>query len=154
MNGNPSERRYEKAAIVRTLLINRAGHFLERLVVTQREELRVKAGHVAQRGRQQRHRRGVGRNVLELVLHALVQQLVERQPLAEPVQFVLLGKPAENQQPGRLDEIGMVGELLDGNAAIAEDSLVPVDERDRALADGRIGQRRVIGGQSGGVAQP
>ena len=92
--------------------------------------------------------------MLELVLHALVQQFVPRQPLAEPIQFILLGKPAENQQPGRLDEIGMVGELLDGNAAIAEDSLVPVDEGDRTFADGRIRQRRVIGGQSGGIPQP
>ena len=130
------------------------GQFLERLLVTQREELGVKAGHVAQRRREQSHRWGVGGNVLELVLHALVQQLVQRQPLAESIQFVLLGQPAENQQPGSLDKIGMVGELLDGNAAIAEDSLVPVDERDRTFADGRVRQRRVIGGQSGGVAEP
>ena len=130
------------------------GRLLERLVVVQGQELRVEAGQVAQRGRQEGHRRGVGRDVLELVLHALVQQLVARQPLAEPVQFVLLGQPAENQQPGRLDEIGMVGELLDGDAAIAEDALLAVDEGDRALADGRIGQRRVVGGQAGCIAEP
>ena len=129
------------------------GDFLERLVVAQREELRIETGHVAQRRREQGHRRGVGGDVLELVLHALVQQLVPRQPLAEPVQFVLLGQSAENQQPGSLDEVGMFGELLDGDAAIAEDPLVPVDERDRALADGRVRQRRVVGGQSGGVAK-
>ena len=91
--------------------------------------------------------------MLELVRHRLVQQFVQRQPPAEPIQFVLLRQSAEDQQPSSLDEVGVFGELFDGNAAIAKQALLLIDESNGTLADGRIGQRRVIGGQSGGIAK-
>ena len=59
------------------------GRLLQRLLVLDGEELLVETGQVAQRGRKDGHRRGVGRDVLELVLHALVQQLVVGQQAAE-----------------------------------------------------------------------
>ena len=116
------------------------GGFLERLVVFQGEELLVMAGQVAQGGREDGHRRGIRRNVLELVLQALVQQLVGRQKSAEPLEFVGVRQPPEDQQPGRLDEIGLVGELLDRDAPVAKYALVAVEEGDRAATDARIAQ--------------
>ena len=61
----------------------------------------------------------------------------------------LLGQAAEDQQPGHLDEIRLLGELLDGNPPIAEDALVAVDKGDAALADAGIAQRGVVGNQAG-----
>ena len=113
----------------------------------------MEAGQVAQHGREDGHRRGVGRNVLELVLHALVQQFVGGQQIAEPGQLVALRQPPEDQQPGRLDEVGLGGELLDGDAAVAEDALLAVDEGDGAAAGAGVAQRRVVGDQAGLVAE-
>ncbi len=72
---------------------------------------------------------------------------------AELVEFLLAGQATEDQQPGDLDEIGVLGELLDGNPSIAENALVPVDEGDSALADAGIAQRGVVGNQAGLVAE-
>ena len=127
---------------MRTLLISRAAASSNDSVSSKRQELRMEAGQVAQRGREHGHRRGVGRDVLELVLQALVQQLVGGQHAAETVQLVLAGQPAEDQQPGGLDEVGPVGELLDGDPAVAEDALVAVDEGDGALANRRVATAR------------
>ena len=64
------------------------GDLFQRAFVLQGEKLLVVAGQVAQRGREDGHRRGVGRNVIELVLHALVQQFVGGQQLAEAIEFL------------------------------------------------------------------
>jgi hypothetical protein len=61
------------------------------------------------------------------------------------VQFLLAGQLAFTEQPGHFQEAGLVRQLLDRVAAIAEDSLVAVDEGDRAAAGGGIHERRVIG---------
>ena len=129
------------------------GRFLQRFLGLQGEELLVVAGQVAQRGGKNGHRRRVQRNVLVLVLHALVQQLVGRQETAEPLEFVRPRQPPEDQQPRHLDEVRLVGELLDGDAAVAENALFAVDEGDRAAADAGIAQRRVVGDQARLVAQ-
>ena len=41
---------------------------------------------------------------------------------------------AADQQVGHLDEVALLGQLLDRDAAVAEDALLAVDERDRARA--------------------
>ena len=138
---------------MRTLLISRAAASSSDSSRLQGEELLVVAGQVAQGGREDGHRRRVQRNVLELVLHALVQQLVGRQETAEPLEFVRTRQPPEDQQPRHLDEVGLVDELLDGDAAVTEDAVFAVDERDRAAADARIAQGRVVGDQARLVAE-
>ena len=130
------------------------GSLLQRRVAVQGDQFLMETGQIAQRRGKDGHRRGVRLNVLILVLLAFVQQLIPRQPRAEAVQLLLAGQPAENQQPGDLDEIGLLGELLDGDAPIAKDALLPVDEGDGALADAGVSQRGVIGDQAGLLSQP
>ena len=48
------------------------------------------------------------------------------------------------QQPRDLEERRLLGELLDRIAAIAQDALVAVDERDRALARRRVHERGIV----------
>ena len=129
------------------------GRLFQRFFVLQGQQFLMIAGQVAQRGREDGHGRGVGRDVLELVLHPLVQQLVGGQQVAEPGQLLPLRLPPENQHPRHLDEAGLGGELLDGDAAIAEDALLAVDEGDGAAADARVAQGRVVGDQAGLIAQ-
>ena len=61
--------------MVRTLLISRAAASRNWLVVLQLEELRVEAGQRVDHGREDGHGRRVRGEALEVVLHALVQQL-------------------------------------------------------------------------------
>ena len=110
---------------------------------------RVEAGQGVDHRREHRHRRGVDGEALEVVLERLVQRGVARQPLAEPVELGLVGQPAEDQEPGGLDEGGVLGELLDGDAAVAEDALLAVDEGDRARAGAGVAEAGVEGDQAG-----
>ena len=50
-----------------------------------------------------------------------------------------------DQQVGDLEEVGLLGQLLDGVAAVLEDALLAVDEGDRALARGGVDEAGVVG---------
>jgi hypothetical protein len=58
-----------------------------------------------------------------------------------------------DQEPRHLEERAAVGQLLDRIAAIAQDPRLTVDEGDGALARAGIGVTRVVGDESGLVAQ-
>ena len=62
------------------------------------------------------------------------------QALVEAVELGAAGQPAVDQQPGDLNEGRALGELLDGDAAIAEDALLAVDVGDGALAGAGIAE--------------
>ena len=79
------------------------------------------------------------------MLHAFVQQLVGREQLAEAIEFLAARQAAEDQHPGRLDEVRLGGELIDGDSPVAEDALFAVDVRDGALADAGVSQGRIVG---------
>ena len=66
--------------MVRTLLISRAAASSSELSSSRASNSWWKQARLLKRGREDRHRRGVGLDVLELVLLAFVQQLVARQP--------------------------------------------------------------------------
>ena len=55
---------------------------------------------------------------------------------------------AAQEQPRHLEEALALGELFDRVAAIAQDALVAVDERDGAAAVRRVHERRVVGHQT------
>jgi hypothetical protein len=55
------------------------------------------------------------------------------------------GQLTVQQERRRLEERRVLGELLDGVAAVLEDALVAVDERDAARGGRRVHERRVIG---------
>src|SRR6185437_8518054 len=54
-----------------------------------------------------------------------------------------------DQQVGRLDEGGLLGELLDRVAAVAQDARVTVDVGDGGLARGRVDEADVEGDVAG-----
>ena len=77
----------------------------------------------------------VGREALEVVLHVLVQIIsfwVSRSE--KPPQLRAARQVAVDEQIGRLDKGRVLRQFLDRNAPIAQDALLPIDERDRAGA--------------------
>ena len=56
-----------------------------------------------------------------------------------------VGQLAEQDQVGGLEEVAVLGQLLDRVAAIEQDALVAVDVGDPALARRRVHERRVVG---------
>src|SRR5438874_423688 len=75
-------------------------------------------------------------------LHELLDVLVEhrvQRDLARPrLQLRLGGELAEKNQVGGFEVVAVLGQLLDRIAAIEEDPLVAVDERDGAPAVRRV----------------
>src|SRR6185295_3204715 len=88
--------------------------------------------------------------------HELLDVLVHHRVVRDAVDPGLLLGPgrqlALQEQVGRLQERALLRELLDRVAAVVEDALVPVDERDAALAGGGVGESRVVGHETGVVA--
>src|SRR5271157_2604533 len=78
-----------------------------------------------------------------MVLERLVQRRVIGQPIPEMLEFVARGKPAADKQKRRLRERRMLSDLLDWNAAIAEDALLTVNKRDLARAGARVAVSRI-----------
>src|SRR5690606_28816415 len=79
--------------------------------------------------------------------HVLVNQRVHRDLVRPLVQLLLAGEVAEEDQERRLEIRALLCELLDGDAAVAEDALVAVDEGDRAPRRRRVHVRGVVAEQ-------
>ena len=78
------------------------------------------------------HRMGVARKTSKQGLHALVQQRVPTDVGAEILELVGRGQLAVDQQVGRLAEVALFGDLLNGVAPIAEHARLAVEIADRA----------------------
>ena len=115
----------------------RGGH-LELLGGVDREVRQVVGLQRVDHRRQDRHRVRGRREAREVATHRLGQSRVLPEQLAEPVALLLGGQLAPDEQLSRLDERAVLGEILDGVAAVAEDALVTVDERDARLARARV----------------
>src|SRR5258705_5886444 len=74
------------------------------------------------------------RKALEVVSHALVQQFVLGEEIGEAPQFRAVGQFAPDQKMSDLDKARFLRQFLDGYAPIPQNALLPVDERDLALA--------------------
>ena len=96
---------------------------------------------------------GVGREALEMELHVLVQQLVLGQQIRKTPQLGAVGQLAHDDQVGHLDEGGFLRQFLDGNAAVAQDALLAVDERDLAATRAGVAVAVVQRDVAGLVAQ-
>ena len=106
--------------------------------------VRVEGREGADRAEQHPHRvRVVAEALQELVdvrVHVGVHPDVVR-----PLRELALGRElALEQEVGRLQEPGLLGDLLDRIAAVAEDAGVAVDVGDRAAARCRVQERRVV----------
>jgi len=113
----------------------------ERVLVVRRQRRNAGGEH--------RHRVRVVRQRIEEAAQVLVQQGVTTDAGVELVEFTRAGQLAVNEQPGRLEEARVLGDLLDRVAAIAEDALLAVDEGDRRAGGRRVDEPRVERGEPG-----
>ena len=113
----------------------------EIVVIIQLQKLRVEARQVVHGRGQKRHGRRRRRDVIEVKPHGLGQQLVLGQLAAEILAFIQRRQGAGQQQVRHLDEARFVrDELLDRDAAVAQDPFFAVDVRDGAFTNGRTRQ--------------
>ena len=100
-----------------------------------------------------RHQHAHGVRVVAEALHqrldVLVHERVERD-LVHPLLVLLLGgELAVDEQVRDLEERGVLGQLLDGVAAVLEDALVAVDVGDGAAGRRGVGEAGVVDRQAG-----
>jgi hypothetical protein len=72
----------------------------------------------------------IGRESLEVKFHVFVNQLVFCQQAGEAPELAPRGKLSVNDQERSLDEARSLRQLLNRNAAVAEDALFPINEGD------------------------
>ena len=112
-----------------------------RVMIEGRE--RADAGH------HHRHRVRVAAETLEEAVHLVVHHGVARDPVVEIRLLGRAGQLAEQHQVGGLEEVAVLGELLDRVAAIEQHALVAVDISDLRLAGGGRGEARIEGELAG-----
>jgi len=80
-------------------------------------------------------------------------QVIPVYPMTEDLQpgDVFLVQRTVDEQVGDLEEVRLLGELLDGVPAVLQDALVAVDVGDRAAAGGGVDEAGVVDRQAGGV---
>ena len=110
-------------------------------------EGRQRADHAAQ----DRHRVRVAAEPVVEAADLLVQHGVPRDALVELLELRRVRQLAVQQQVGDLDEVGLLGELLDRVAAVEQHALIAVDVGDAALA-GRGGAVAGIEGEDAELA--
>jgi hypothetical protein len=90
-----------------------------------------------------------GVRVVAVTLHEALAVLMEHRvhlDVVRPcIEVLLVRKLALDDEVGRLEKAALLGELFDRVAAVAQDPLVAVDERDGAAAAGRIGEGGIVG---------
>ena len=96
-----------------------------------------------------RHRMGVAAEALEEAAHLLVHHRVVGHAMVE-VGLLRRGRQfAVEQQVAGLEEVAVLGELLDRVAAIEQDALVAVDIGDLGLAAAGRGEAGIVGEHPG-----
>ena len=102
--------------------------------IVQFIELRMEAGQRGKHGREHCHGRRGAREPREVMFHVLVKIGMAGELGAELRVFGCRGQPAEHQQPGNLDEVGVLFETFQRDAAVAQNAFLPVDIGDGAFA--------------------
>jgi len=96
---------------------------------------------------------GIGRETLEVVAQALMHHLVHGEPPAETLHLGVGGQPAPDDQPSSFYESAVLGQLLDRDATVAQNTFVAVDVGDGGLAGTGVTVPVVQGNVAGAVAQ-
>ena len=125
------------------------GRDLDLLGVARVEGVRVERRQRAHHRRARRHRMRVLGQRVEHHLEVFVEHRVPADRLLEGVELRLRRQLPVGQQVGHLHEARVLGELLDRDAAVAQDALLAVDEGDRALARARVRVAGVEGDVAG-----
>ena len=105
----------------------------------------IERRHRADRAAHHRHRVRVAPEALEEAAHLLMDHRVAVHAIVEVLLLRLGRQFAVEQQVAGLEEVAVLGELLDRVAAIEQDALVAVDIGDLGLAASRRGEARVVG---------
>ena len=118
-------------------------------VVERVERVLVVGRQRVGRAGQHRHRMRITREAVEEPLQVLVQQRVALDLVGELLQLLLVRQFPVDQQIADLDEVRLLGKLLDRVAAIAQDAGVAVDVGDGALGGRGVDESAVEGGVAG-----
>ncbi len=110
--------------------------------------VRVEGRHRPDRADEDAHRVGVVGEALHELLDVLVHHGVHGDLVGPRLQLVGGGQLAEQQQVGGLEEVALLGQLLDRVAPVHQDALVAVDVGDLAAARRGVHERRVVGGEA------
>ena len=103
------------------------------------------------RRHQHPHRVRVVAEALHELLDVLVHERVVGDLVHPRVVLRLRRQGAVHQQVGDLEEVGLLGQLLDGVAAVLEDPLLAVDVGDGAAARGGVDEAGVVDREPGCV---
>jgi hypothetical protein len=106
--------------------------------------VRVERGERADGADEHPHRMGVVLKALHQLRDVGVQHRVKRDVLRPLTVLRVVRQLAEQNQVRRFEEVAVLRQLLDRIAAVEQNALVAVDERDPAAASGGIRQRRVV----------
>ena len=72
-----------------------------------------------------------------------MDERVAGEPRREVPELVRAGQVAINEEEAGFYERRLLGKLLDGDAPVAEDPFLAIEESDRALRRGRVHERRI-----------
>src|SRR5262249_18356811 len=102
------------------------------------ERIGVEGGEGSDCGRAGRHRVGILGQRAEEALEILVEHGVDRDRSHERIELLPGGQVPVDQEVAHLEKGALLAALLDRDAVVAQDALLAVDERDRALARARV----------------
>ena len=125
------------------------GGQLDLLVVERIQRVLVVRAQRVDRTGQHGHRMCVAREAVEEPLQVLVQQRVPLDLGGELLELIRCRQLTVDQQVADLDEVRLLGELLDREAAIAQNPGVAVDVGDGALGRRGVDETLVIGRVAG-----
>ena len=107
------------------------------------ERVRIVGRERGHHGGEDRHRVRRHRVAVEEPAHVLVDHGMAGEEPRELLQLRSIRQAPVDEQVGRLDEAAPLAQLLDGDSAVAQDPLLTVEERDRALRGGRVHERGI-----------
>jgi hypothetical protein len=107
------------------------GRELDLLRIVHTERVLVEGRQSGHRTGEHRHRVGIVRQCAEEAAQVFVEEGVTADALVEVCEFGRSRQLAMDEEPGHLEEGGVLGDLLDRVAAIAQDAGIAVDVGDR-----------------------
>ena len=105
----------------------------------------VEGRHAAHQARQYGHGMRVAAEATQEELHLLVDHGVLGHTVLEVGLLLFVGQLAVQQQVAGFEEVAILGQLLDGIAAVQQLALVAIDVGDGGLARSRREETRVVG---------
>ena len=100
--------------------------------------VRVEGGQGGGHGAQHAHRVGAERERIEEALHVLVHEGVHLDAAFKPIEPLLIGQVAVDQEVGHLHKGRLLGQILNAVSTVAQDALLAIEEGDAAQRRPRV----------------